>query len=292
MQPHAGALRVALFQFDVERGLGAALERNLAQVLGALEQAAALGASLLCLPEMWPTSFLAAGGPFGSAALLAQAVGETEAAWQRAAARAAELGLALVGSGFGPTGASGLPPNRLRWIEGGRERLCYDKLHLFGPTGEPIGFERGAEPPGVVEWRDLRASGIVCYDLRFGPLIEELLESRVELLCVPAQWAAPRAPHFEALARGRAVELQAFVLAVNRTGRETLGQRGRTLEYGGGSRILGPGGQVLAALGAEPGLCWADIEPERVRELAREVPVRQDWRRVDYARWRARRGGA
>lgn len=285
----ADSVRVAVLQFDVLRGQP---DKNLERVLAGLEQAAERGAQLLVLPEMWATSFAAAGGPFGSAEAQAAAIEATAEAQRQAGGAAARLGLALVGSGFGPESENGRPPNRLTWQEGGQVRLSYDKVHRFGPTGEPLAFARGYEPPQPLAWRGLLAAGVVCYDLRFGPLFEELLVAGVELLCVPCQWPTPRQSHLEALARGRAVEMQAFLVVANRCGRESLGRRGRWLEFGGGSVILGPDGQPLAQAGDGDGLIWADLDPERARELRRQVPVREDWAGPDYARWRGRRGDA
>jgi omega-amidase len=287
LQP--GQVRVAVLQFDMQRSHA---EKNLERVLLGLNAAAARGAQLLVLPEMWATSFAAGGGPFGSPEAQAAAIDSAERALAEAGRAAAGLGLALVGSGFGPPAADGRPPNRLTWQELGQIRLAYDKVHRFGPTGEPLAFARGNAPPEVLTWQGLRASGIVCYDLRFGPLFEELLWAGVELLCVPCQWPTPRQAHLEALARGRAVELQAYVLVSNRCGREPLGRRGRWLEFGGGSLILGPDGLPLAQAGPGEALIFADLDPERVRELRREVPVRSDWSAADYAQWRARRADA
>jgi predicted amidohydrolase len=96
---------------------------------------------------------------------------------------------------------------------------------------------------------------------------------------VPAQWPAPRASHWEALVRGRAAELQAFVIGCNRTGRDLVGRRELALDFAGNSIVAGPDGTVLAFGRGESGLVTAELDLDAARALRRAVPVRRDERR-------------
>ena len=265
-------MRVAAFQFDVRRGEVAA---NLAAVEHGLREAADRDVELVLLPEMWPTSFV-------SDADDARWLMESEAAVARSAELSRELGLVVAGSAF----AAGAPGERLRnrlsVFDGGELVLAYDKVHLFSPTAENLGFSAGGVAPPTALVRGLRLSGVVCYDVRFSPLLRAPYEDGAELLLVPAQWPEARGTHWKALLAGRAVEHQAFVLGANRTGEDTIGRRRLELRFPGNSLVVSPHGKVLAEGAGEDGLVVGDLDLEAVRDLRRLVPVRADEReRID-----------
>lgn len=271
-------MRVAAFQFDVRRGDVAA---NLVAVERGLRQAAGRGIELVVLPEMWPTSFVAEG----------DAADDGPDAWQRATDVAVErvgvlsreLDLVVAGSAFG-IGRAGEPPrNRLSVFARGERVLVYDKLHLFSPTAEAESFSGGdALPPTValptIALQTAKLAGVICYDLRFGPALRAPFLAEAEILVVPAQWPASRAAHWRALVCGRAAELQAFVVAANRTGRDLVGRRRLALEFAGNSLVTGPDGSVLAEGHGADGLVEAELDFASLRALRRAVPVRRDER--------------
>lgn len=277
-------MKVGAWQFDVRRGDVAA---NEAAARRGVEAAAEAELALLALPEMWPTSFLSAGLTGVADDALARAVDASEAAVERVAARASELGLALCGSAYGRAPDGGLPCNRFSLWTGGRCRTTYDKVHLFSVTGEPFAFTAGSAPPVAVDVGPARVAGLVCYDLRFAAVVEAARRTGADLLVVPAQWPTPRAAHWHALLVGRAVEAQAFVLGANRTGRESLGRRGRELAFGGDSAVVGPDGAVLARGGPDgaEALVAATIDPAAAADLRRAVRVEDDRRPALYRSW-------
>jgi len=296
-------MRAAAFQFDVRRGDVAA---NLAAVEGALASAAERGIELVVLPEMWPTSFVADGDP-------REWQRETDAALERIRELSRQLELVVAGSALGGRLVSGLEPggpratlerggpraglepgapkergvareldaprNRLTVFERGERVLVYDKLHLFSPTAEGESFSAGEALPPTVSTRLGKLAGVVCYDLRFALALCAPFRDGAEILVVPAQWPASRAAHWRALVCGRAAELQAFVVAANRTGTDLVGRRRLELAFPGNSLIAGPDGVPLAEGRGQDGLVEAELELERVRSLRRAVPVREDERR-------------
>lgn len=273
-------MRVAALQFDVRRGEPAA---NLAEVERGLERAAADGVELVVLPEMWPTSF-----PDSGADIAAE-----QSAARDALARLGELaearGLMVCGTAFGCDAPAERPPNRWQLFDGARELARYDKVHLFSPTAETEVFTAGSEPPPTVQTRLGRIAGMVCYDLRFPELTRIPWHDAAELLCVPAQWPVARAPHLRALCIGLAVSGQCFVVAANRTGRETVGRRGLVLDFPGNSLVVDPHGHVLAEGDGHTGLVTADCDLALCADLRKRVPVRRDLRPDLYAAWRGRR---
>jgi omega-amidase len=274
---HRPSMRVAAFQFDVRPGDVAA---NLAAVEAALREAAAAQIELVCLPELWPTSFPAGDGP--TEELLAAG----GAALERVRVLSAELSLVVAGSALGPAcGPASLPTNRFHLFERGRLLARYDKVHLFSPTAEPEAFSAGEHPPPVVNTRLGRVAGAICYDLRFPELARVAFRGGAEALLVPAQWPTPRLVHWRALCVARAVEGQFAVVAANRTGSERVGRRGLELEFSGGSLIVAPGGEVLAEGGAAAGLISAQIDLEQGRRLRTRIPIAKDERPELYRRW-------
>ncbi len=266
-------MRVAAYQFDVRRGDVAA---NRASVERGLRQAAARGIELVVLPEMWPTSFVADGDP-------AEWQRATDAAVECVGVLSRELGLLVAGSAFG-AGRAGEPPrNRLTLFDHGERALVYDKLHLFSPTAEGESFSAGAALPPTVPLANTKLAGVVCYDLRFGLALRAPFLDEAEILLVPAQWPAPRATHWRALVCGRAAELQAFVVAANRTGTDLVGRQRLELEFAGNSLVVGPDGGVLAEGHGEDGLVEAELDLAALRALRRAVPVRRDERPDVYA---------
>ena len=268
-------MRVAAFQFDVRRG---DVTANLEAVQNGLRAASEAGIELVCLPEMWPTSFVA--GVDDETWLV-----RTGEALDRVRDLSRELGLVVCGSAFGAGDEGQRLRNRLHVYDRGESVLSYDKLHLFSPTAEGEGFSAGEDPPPTVRVRSVELSGVVCYDLRFPPLLRAPYLDGAELLVVPAQWPETRARHWEALVRGRAVEHQAFVLAVNRTGKDVVGNRKLELSFPGNSLIVGPHGDVLAEGRGEQGLVQAAIDLREVRHLRRTVPVRRDDQARRYRSW-------
>lgn len=281
-------MRVAAWMFDVCKGdVGA----NREAALRGLEAAGKAGAELVLLPEMWPTSFLASLGDADPAATLAPHVAASLEVVEEIGARAGELGLAVAGSAYAPAGDGRLPFNRFGLWSEGRELLGYDKVHLFTLTAEHLAFTAGDRPPGAVELighsgASIRVAGLVCYDLRFAPVIEAARAAGAELLLVPAQWPTSRSAHFESLLAGRATESQAFVLGGNRVGEESLGRRRTPLRFEGNARLVGPDGNVRAAGdGRGEALVVGEVDPDEVREVRRQVRVVDDRREALYADW-------
>ena len=271
-------MRAAALQFDVALGDVAA---NLAAAEQGLREAARRELDLVVLPEMWPSSFCEAEPELQTA---------SEGAVERVREVSAELGLVVCGSAWGPAEPGGPPSNRLHVFDAGRAVLAYDKVHLHSPTAEEQSFRAGARPPATAETRAGLLTGVVCYDLRFGALLQAALDGGAEILICVAQWPSARAAHWRALVLGRAVEHQCCVVAANRTGTSLIGRKRRELRFPGNSLIADPHGNALAEGRGEPGLVAAELELDEVRSARVRVPVRKDARPRLYERWRRGEG--
>ena len=144
----------------------------------------------------------------------------------------------------------------------------YDKIHPFTYGGEDRWFRAGNSTL-TVDIDGLSVSGFVCYDLRFADHFWRLAET-TDLYVVPANWPSARAEHWSTLLSARAIENQAFVMGVNRVG------SGGSLDYAGGSRIIGPFGEILADAGSLETIVFAEVTHEAVAETRRKFPFLRD----------------
>jgi predicted amidohydrolase len=162
----------------------------------------------------------------------------------------------------------------------GSRLLCeYRKIHPFALTGE----DRAIAPGTRVETYDwtfpsspnadrLKVCPVICYDLRFPELFRKGLLQGAEVFAVGACWPAKRIHHWRALLIARAIENQAFVLGVTRTGREP------GVEYAGGTIAIDPTGKVLGELGPDEGVLSVEINPGTLRDWRGAFPAWKEHR--------------
>lgn len=147
----------------------------------------------------------------------------------------------------------------------------YRKVHPFTFGREPEFFAGGSEVL-TYPWNDLTVCPAICYDLRFPELFRAGLAKGAQLFALGANWPSARQHHWRALAIARAIENQAFVLAVNRTGSDPH------LHYAGGSIAIGPKGDILGELGDAPGTLSVEIDPEILHTWRSTFPAWKDRR--------------
>ncbi len=233
-------------------------EENALRVRGMLETNPVPPGALVVLPELFGTGFsmqahLSAAEPGVQAA---QFIGEL----------AAESRCWVVG-GLARKLEDGTYANAAVLVgPDGAEVADYRKRHLF-----PLANEEGAFAAGtsacVCERPDLKLSLHICYDLRFPEDFREAAARGAELMVVIANWPAQRHDHWIALLTARAIENQAFVLGVNRCGNDPH------QDYAGGTRLIGPWGETVAALDDRPGILSAILDLQRLRAYRRDFPV-------------------
>lgn len=147
----------------------------------------------------------------------------------------------------------------------------YRKIHLFSPAGESQAFTPG-EKVVTFPWNGFTVAPVICYDLRFPELFRAGVEAGADLFCVIASWPERRHAHWTTLLRARAIENQAFVLGVNRTGADPHAS------YAGGSVLHDPQGAVVADGGSTPTLLRAAISPAAVQSWRDQFPALRDRR--------------
>jgi omega-amidase len=231
-------------------------------------RAAACGARLVAFPEMTLTGFTM------NATSVAEPAADSPTI-RGFSALARELGIAIA---FGVVlEGRERPTNCLVVVdEAGRELVRYAKLHLFSPGGEDQHYESGDRLASVA-LDDVVFGLSICYDIRF-PELFSALSPLVHAHLVMASWPEQRLEHWYALLQARAIESQAYVVGVNRTGADGLGQAHPASSY-----VFDPAGKRLEPEWEETELAGYRINAAAVEELRRRFPVLRD-RRPDLYR--------
>ena len=255
-------LTAAAVQFNIRLGDVAA---NWQSAVQGLRSAAAQGAKLAVLPEMWSSGY-----DYRQLAELAQ---QTPHILDALCATSAELGLTIVGSLAEPDGDKVC--NTAWVIDQGSIVGKYRKLHLFSTMGEDR-FLHAGEKYLVVDTSIGRLGIAICYDLRFPELFRRMALDGAEIICLPAEWPKPRQEHWRTLLRARAIENQLFVVAAN-----CCGVQGK-LDFFGMSLILSARGEVLAEAGEIDSCITAGFDFAEMADYRQQIPCYRDRRPEIY----------
>ncbi|MEY9843329.1 carbon-nitrogen family hydrolase [Streptacidiphilus sp. MAP5-3] len=263
-------MRASLVQIDVNEAESVDDRRTRVSALVRAQH----GADLVVLPELWNLGGFAYDAWAPGAERLDGPTAEAMSAAARGAGVWLHAGSIVERDPDGP-----LFNTSLLFAPDGELHAVYRKIHRFGfDSGEAALMAAGQEVC-VVDTPFGRMGLATCYDLRFPELFRAMLDRGAELFVVPAAWPARRAEHWSLLARARAVEEQALVLACN-----TAGTHGG-VPQAGRSVVVDPWGAVLAeANGGESGsaeeVLTVDLDPSVVARTREEFPVlrdRQKW---------------
>lgn len=215
---------------------------------------------VIVLPEMFPTGFSM------DVAKLCEPVNGPTAQWLER--KAAELNAAITGSLITREGDRYF--NRLLWCAPGSPTAHYDKRHLFRMAKEHASFTPGGKAI-TVEWRGFRICPLVCYDLRFPVYSRRRADLDYDLLIYVASWPAPRRQAWRTLLKARAIENQAFVVGVNRIGRD-----GNGIHYSGDSAAHDFLGEPLAELGEESAVTTVELDRAALLAFRERFPAHLD----------------
>lgn len=254
---------------------------NLATAARLVEQAAADGAQLVALPEMFNCL-----GRFAAVVAGAEPIpGPTSEAMSKLASR---LGILLcAGSICERSAVTGKGYNTsLMFDETGQLVARYRKIHLFDyhVPGEVNYTESQFILPGdevvCTPASFANVGHATCYDLRFPELFRQLSAAGAELLLTPSAFTLSTGRcHWQTLLKARAIENLAFLVAPNQ-----CGQHAPELVTYGHSAIVDPWGEVLAmASGEREEVIVAELKAERLDEVRTRLPALSH-RRLGYER--------
>ncbi|MCL6610153.1 MAG: carbon-nitrogen hydrolase family protein [Peptococcaceae bacterium] len=243
--------------------------RNIDLARRMIARAAAGGARLVVLPEMFNCPYVA--GLFPRYAETYPG-GET---FRMLSGAAAEEKIYLVG---------GSVPER----EGS---LVYNSSFVFGPGGELLGRHRkvhlfDVDLPGGVRVKEsgtLAAGGgvtvidtglgrigvAICYDVRFPELIRLMTLAGAGVMVIPAAFNMTTGPaHWDTVFRCRAVDNQVYVIAAS-----PARDAGAPYVAYGHSMIVDPWGDIVARAGEGEQVISAEIFPEKIDRVRLELPL-------------------
>ncbi len=252
-------VKVAVVQHDV---VWEDKPANFARLAPQVAAAAAAGARLVVLTEMFSTGF----------SMRTEVVAEPEGgpSSQFLVEQAAAHGIWVCGSCAEVPRPGERPFNTLVLAGPDGTVHRYRKNHLFAYGGEDRSFSPGDELV-TVEVEGLRISPFVCYDLRFADDWWQVAPATDLYLCV-ASWPKARRQHWSALLRARAIENQAYVIGANRVG------SGGGVDHMGDSAVVDPLGEVLASGSRGEALLVAEVDAAQVAKVRADLPFLADRR--------------
>jgi omega-amidase len=251
-------VKIGLAQIDCRPG---DVTANLAKVADVSAEAKAAGCDLVLFPEASDTGYVP------SQIAHAPEI-ETGEAFDRVGEVAARHGICVI---CGLSERVGEETYSTMACFGGKGQLLqrYRKTHLFSlPPADESRYWTPGDKLAHVTMCGSRWGLSICFDLRFPELYRALAIQGCEVLVNVAAWPAARAAHWDSLVRARAIENQAYVVAVNRVGKD-----GDTA-LAGCSRIISPAGDVIADGSAnDEVLVVGELDMDLVAETRSTMPV-------------------
>lgn len=162
--------------------------------------------------------------------------------------------------------------NRLVFVRPNGDINYYDKRKLFGLAKEEMTYHPGEEKK-IITYKGWKILLQVCYDLRF----PEIQRNRVvndnfdyDLLINIANWPEKRNHHWKTLIQARAIENQAYLIAVNRVG------TGNGLDYSGDSAVITPLGIPLGQEAGKEKVIQETLAVDLLFEVRKKMPFLKD----------------
>ena len=261
---------------------------NLAKAGRRIREAAARGAQIICLPELFRSQYFCREENAELFALAEPIPGPSTAALAKLAR---ELELAIIAPLFEQR-AAGVYHNTAAVMDAdGSLRGLYRKMHI---PDDPLYYEKFYFTPGDLGFPNFdtrygRIAVQVCWDQWYpeGARLASLRGANILFYPTAIGWhpsekeqhGAAQLDAWRTIQRSHAIANGVFVAAVNRVGYE--GTRETGLEFWGASFVADPFGQMLveASTGEEETLV-VECDPRRSEEIRRNWPFLRD-RRVD-----------
>ena len=283
----------------IQRAVGVDKEATVAGHEAAIREAAARGAQVICLQELFDAPYFCKVTDAARFDLAEPIPGPTTERMQRLAG---ELGVVIVVPLF-ERRAPGLYHNSAAVVDADGSLLgIYRKMHI---PEDPLYYEKYYFTPGETYQHGAAAdlsTGFRTFDTRFGRIgvlicwdqwypeaarITALMGAQVLFYPTaigwhPAEkeeWGAPQVEAWRTIQRSHAIANGVYVAAANRVGLEPEpGTDG--IEFFGHSFISDPFGRIVAEAGTDEAILIAECDPARIEYTRRNWPFLRD-RRID-----------
>jgi deaminated glutathione amidase len=270
-------LNVAIVQMNSQEDKGA----NIAAALDLIDRAAATGARLVALPEVWP--YL---GPDDVSRDQAETIpGPISEALSQ---RARRHGIYIHGGSIYEKrpGDPGMYNTTVVIDPTGEIIAHYSKIHMYDVVLDGIAEyqESATVTPGnettITEIDGIPVGLTICYDLRFPELFRILALKGAQAIVLPAAFTLMTGKdHWETLIRARAIENELYMIAPAQWGTHPPGKW-----CYGRSMVVDPWGTVVTTAPDGVGIAYATIDPSRVAAVRRQIPSLAN-RRPEAYRW-------
>jgi N-carbamoylputrescine amidase len=257
-------------------------QENLERTLVLIDKAAARGATLVCLQELFLGPYFCQDEDQANFDRAEAVPGPTTEILAR---KAKERGVTILASLFEKR-AKGLYHNTLAVIDAdGKYVGKYRKMHV---PEDPRFYEKFYFAPGDLGFKAFdtaagRIGTLVCWDQWYPEAARLTALQGADILFYPTAigtWHGEKELKGEqlrawhAVQRGHAVANGCYVVAVNRVGTEG------ELDFWGHSFVFGPGGETVYEAGEKEEVAVVEIEMARVEQIRRGWPFLRD-RRID-----------
>ena len=240
---------------------------NQARAVTFIEEAAANGAKLICLPEGFLTGYDA--DRMDEIVKWAEPIDGTCMQTMKILAR--QLGVHILVPFF-CSSQDGVRNSAFLIDDNGDVICSYSKTHLIG--GEKTTLKPGNLLP-VWETRLGKIGLLICYDACFPEAARTLTLKGAEIILVPSAWRAGSyfSRWWETDLSARALDDLVYIIAPNHIGPCGEGK------FAGLSRIIGPTGETLAGCGeAEEAIAYSRIDRGRLKDERKSNTVLDDMR--------------
>jgi N-carbamoylputrescine amidase len=265
---------------------------NLESAVALIRDAAAQGAQIICLPELFKTVYFCQEENHKYFQHAEPIPGPTT---ERLSALAKELQVVIVASLF-ERRAAGLYHNTAAVIDADGSLLgIYRKMHI---PDDPFFYEKFYFTPGDLGFRSwqtkyARVGVLVCWDQWYPEAARLTALSGAEIIFYPTAigWLPPEKAEFgerqhsswETVQRGHAIANGCYVAVPNRVGHEAPAG-GEGLEFWGRSFVADPAGQILTRANSEkPEVLIASIDLKALETQRTHWPFLRDRRIEAYA---------
>ena len=260
---------------------------NFARALERVREAAARGARVICLPELFRSRYFCQTEDHAQFGLAEPVPGPGT---ERLGALARELEVVIIASLFEKR-AEGLYHNTTAILDSdGRYLGKYRKMHI---PDDPNFYEKFYFTPGDLGFRSWdtrhgRAGVLICWDQWYPEAARLTALAGAQILFYPtaigwlvpekAEYGAAQQASWETMQRSHAIANGVYVAAVNRVGLEPGPNQG--IEFWGGSFVAAPNGEVLARAGTDEETLVVPIDLRKVEFARTHWPFLRD-RRID-----------
>jgi len=272
-------MRLALIQ----QSNSSDLQQNLEKTLASVRQAAAEGAQVICLQELFNTLYFCIDYDESAFAQAESLEGPT---LQRLRQEAASLGVVLVVPFFEKRAPGVYHNSAVVYDADGSVAGFYRKMHIPDDPGfcEKYYFTPGDTGYQVAHTAFGKLGMLICWDQWFPEAARLTAMKGAEVLIYPTAIGvlAHETPQqqqefrdaWQTIQRSHGIANGCFVAAINRVGTENGTQ------FWGGSFVSGPFGEWIAQAGEQEAILHATIDPAVLDEHRRTWPFFRD-RRID-----------